>query len=188
MLVNVLSSSSPVLNPSILFMSNASEDWRLPRVFTLEDWRLPRVLALEEWQLPLVLALAESLISTPVGAIWSSTFLSLSPLSTWALYSQPETRPKLKSYRASSCKAAGHCYRSLADNGAEASVPQCGSCGLDSGLVTEIIQKALGWNWREEIVCLIDIFWIHVRNLPGTWSRNLPDLKGKSLNLQVIRG
>ena len=50
-------------------MSNASEDWRLPRVFTLEDWRLPRVLALEEWQLPLVLALAESLISTPAGAI-----------------------------------------------------------------------------------------------------------------------
>lgn len=69
MLVNVLSSSSPVLNPSILLMSNASEDWRLPRVFTLEDWRLPRVLALEEWQLPLVLALAESLISTPAGAI-----------------------------------------------------------------------------------------------------------------------
>lgn len=52
MLVNALSSSFPVPNPSILFMSNAREDWWLPLVLALEDWRLARVLTLEEWQLP----------------------------------------------------------------------------------------------------------------------------------------
>lgn len=147
MLVNALSSSSPVFNPSILFMSNASQ-----------DWRLSLVLALEERQLPRVLALAESLISTLAGAIWSSTLLSLSPLSTWALYSQPETSPELKSYSASSGKADWPCWHSLADSGTLSSIPQCSFRGLDCGLVTEITQKALEWNWREEI----ELVWLMV--------------------------
>lgn len=128
-----------------------------------------------------VLALAESLISTPAGAIWSSIFLSLSRLSTWALYAQPETRPKLKSYSASSCKAGCHCCCSLADSGAVSSIPQCSFCGLDCGLVTEITQKAFGgWNWREEIefVCLTSSGYL-LETSPGadqgtrlTWGEN----------------
>lgn len=103
-----------------------------------------------------VLALAESLIGTPAGAIWSSTFLSLSAFHLSFVFS-PETRPKLKSYSASSCKADWHCCCSLPDSDAVSSIPQCSLCGLDCGLVTEITQKAFGkWNWREEIefVCL----------------------------------
>lgn len=116
------------------------------------QWGLAAAPSARPWGLAAarVLTLAESLIRTPAGAIWSSTLPSLSPLSTWALYSQSETRPKLKSYSTSSCKADWHCCRSLADSGVGAS--QCSFCGLDCGLVIEITQKALGWNWRDEIV------------------------------------